>query len=81
MLSSLANFGLTIAVARAVDEQLGGVFTYAFMVFTLVIGLTRAVSTDPLVIRFSAADTVARGRAVAQAAGASTAMGLAAGAL
>ncbi|MGY1845562.1 hypothetical protein ACI79Y_18810 [Modestobacter sp. SYSU DS0875] len=81
VLSSLANFGLTIAVARAVDEQLGGVFTYAFMVFTLVIGLTRAVSTDPLVIRFSAADAAARGRAAAQAAGASTAMGLAAGAL
>ncbi|CCG01384.1 Na+-driven multidrug efflux pump [Blastococcus saxobsidens] len=72
----MSNFGLTIAVARAVDEELGGVFTYVFLIFSLAIGLSRAVTTDPLLIRFSAASDETRGRAVAQAAGSSTGAGL-----
>jgi O-antigen/teichoic acid export membrane protein len=79
VLSSTANFGLTIAVARAVDRTVGGAFTYAFVVFTLVIGFSRATTTDPLVIRFSAAAPPERKRARAQAAGSSFTVGLVAG--
>lgn len=81
VLSSLANFGLTIAVARAVDESVGGIFTYVFLIFTLISGLSRAMATDPLVIRFSAADRWARGRAISLATGAAATMGLAIGVL
>lgn len=81
VLSSVANFGLTIAVARAMDAQVGGAFAYAFLVFTLVIALSRAVTTDPLTIRFSAAHPASRSDAIAQAAASAGAVGFVAGAL
>jgi O-antigen/teichoic acid export membrane protein len=74
--SSLANFSLTIAVARAVDATVGGAFTYAFLVFSLTLGLSRAITIEPLIIRFSAVMGAPRRRAIVQAAGASSAMGL-----
>lgn len=78
-LSSLSNFGLAIAVARAVDERIGGIFTYVFLIFSLVVGLSRAVTTDPLLIRFSAESDERRNRALSQASASSTGAGLLAG--
>ncbi|SFE04293.1 hypothetical protein [Blastococcus tunisiensis] len=75
-LASLATFGLTIAVARAVDPRVGGIFTYVFVIFQLSQGLAKAVGTDPLLIRFSAVDAVARARATAQAAATSANLGM-----
>jgi O-antigen/teichoic acid export membrane protein len=75
-LSSIANFGLTIAVARVVDERVGGAYTYAFLIFSLTLGLMRAVTTDPLVIRFSAASRHLRAGAIRRAAGASLLLGM-----
>ncbi|WP_409331684.1 hypothetical protein [Trujillonella humicola] len=79
VLSSVANFGLTIAVARAVDAQVGGAFAYAFLVFSLVIAVSRAVTTDPLTIRFSAAAAADRDVAIAQAASSAAGVGLLSG--
>ena len=81
LLSSIANFGLTIAVARAVDEHVGGAFTYAFLIFSLLLGLMHAISTDPLVIRFSAVGGGARDQAIRQAAGSTVLLGVLAGLL
>ncbi|MQA34024.1 hypothetical protein [Modestobacter roseus] len=79
VLSSVANFGLTIAVAREVDQVAAGAFAYAFLVLSFGLGVSRAISTDPLVIRFSAASAEARARAVTAAAGAMIMLGLVAG--
>ncbi|MGY1749212.1 hypothetical protein [Modestobacter sp. SYSU DS0511] len=81
VLSSVANFGLTIAVAREVDQVAAGAFAYAFLVLSFGLGVSRAISTDPLVIRFSAATAEARARAVTAAAGAMVLLGLVAGLL
>ncbi|OMQ15561.1 hypothetical protein A7K94_0208580 [Modestobacter sp. VKM Ac-2676] len=79
VLSSVANFGLTIVVAREVDQLTAGAFAYAFLVLSFCLGVSRAISTDPLVIRFSAASPEARARAVAAASGAMGMLGLLAG--
>jgi O-antigen/teichoic acid export membrane protein len=81
VLSSLASFALTIAVARAVDQVVGGAFTYAFLIFSLMLGLSRAITIEPLVIRFSAVLGAPRRLAIHQATGASIATGLLAGLL
>lgn len=80
-LSSIANFGLTIAVAREVDEVVGGAFTYAFLVFSFALGLMRAIATDPLVIHYSAAGGGEVDRVIRQAAGSSLLLGVGATAL
>ena len=80
-LTSVTTLILTIAVARALDEGPAGAFAYAFVVFTLAIGLSRATSSDPLVIRFSAADPAQQRRGIAQAAAASLGVGVAGGVL
>lgn len=75
VLSSATNFGLTIAVARAVDPAVGGAFAYAFLVFSLGLGLTHAISTDPLLIRYSA-DGGGRAPAIRAASGSSLLLGV-----
>lgn len=79
VLSSLANFGLMIAVARAVDEHVGGVFAYVFLVFSFAMGISRAVSTDPLTIRYSAARPELRATAISRASAGALSIGLLAG--
>jgi O-antigen/teichoic acid export membrane protein len=81
LLSSTANFVLAIAVARAVDERLGGAFTYTLLLFTFALGLMRTITTDPLLIRFSAEEREVRRPAVAQAAGSSVILGVVAATL
>jgi O-antigen/teichoic acid export membrane protein len=54
-LSSLTNFALAIAVARQVDTAGFGAFSIAFSFYLVALTVSRAISTDPLVIRFSRA--------------------------
>ena len=51
--SSLNNFVLQFVVARAVAPDHFGAFAIAFAVYSVVVGLVRAVSTAPLGIRFA----------------------------
>ena len=52
VISSVTNAALSFVVARSVDvEQFGG-FAVAFSVFALAVGLSRALATSPLGIRF-----------------------------
>jgi O-antigen/teichoic acid export membrane protein len=52
-LSSLTNFGLGIVVARNVSAHDFGGFSLAFAAFLIVLGVSRAISTEPLLIRHS----------------------------
>jgi O-antigen/teichoic acid export membrane protein len=78
-LSSLTNAALAILVARSVSSTAFGAFSVALITFSFVIGISRAVITEPLVIRFSAAEPRALVAAVRQAAGAALLFGAAAG--
>src|SRR5882757_3658651 len=70
IISSLGNGLLSILVAHSVDSGGFGGFALAFTVFTLLIGISRAVATSPLGIRFSDAPADDFRRATAAATGA-----------
>jgi O-antigen/teichoic acid export membrane protein len=53
LLSSVTNFLLGVLVARAVSPRELGAFSIAFAVFTLSLGAARALSGEPLVVRYS----------------------------
>lgn len=52
-LSSLTNFTLGVAVARSLDPSEFGAFSIAFGVYTLGLGIARALSSEPLMVRYS----------------------------
>jgi O-antigen/teichoic acid export membrane protein len=51
ILSSLTNFALGIGVARSVSVEEFGAFSLVFGIFILVLGIGRATSTEPLLVR------------------------------
>jgi len=55
VLSALTNFALSLIVARNVSAEAFGQFSVAFLVFSLMIGVQRALVGLPLNIRFSKA--------------------------
>lgn len=54
VLSSLTNFGLSILVARSVATSSLGAFGLAFTTYTITLGATRALCSEPLSVRYSA---------------------------
>ncbi len=74
--SSLTNLGLSVAVARASDAEAFGTFALAFAIYTLALGLGRALATGPLAIRHSAGDYRTWRAATKAAAGSSLGIGL-----
>jgi O-antigen/teichoic acid export membrane protein len=79
-LSSLTNVALGILVARAVPTRTFGAFAIAFSVYTIALGGSRAPSTEPLVVRFSATSNDEWRRGVASATGAALLFGVVVGA-
>jgi O-antigen/teichoic acid export membrane protein len=53
-LSSLTNFALAILVARTVSTSALGAFGLAFTTYTITLGATRALCSEPLTVRHSA---------------------------
>ena len=80
-LSSLTNAALSIVVARSVTTSAFGAFSVALVTFSFVIGVNRAVVSDPLVIRFTAAPAGRLAVAVREASGAALSLGVGAGLL
>jgi O-antigen/teichoic acid export membrane protein len=76
-LSSLTNFGIAIIVARFVNTASFGIFGLAIAAYLLVLGVSRSVSSDPLLIRFSTHAARTRNSASAQSAGTALAIGTA----
>lgn len=66
-LSSAINMALAVVVARATTPAEFGVFTLAFAIYIVALGVSRSVSSDPLTVRYSAVcrDEWKRGVAVA----------------
>lgn len=70
-LTSLGNLLLAVAVARSVPIGDFGAFAIAFVVYLFALGISRAVATDPLVVRHSTGSTAEGRTAAASAVGAS----------
>jgi len=76
-LSSLTNFVLGIVVARAVGLTDFGAFGLAFTGYLIVIGVSRAVNGQPILIRYSGVATAVWRRAAAAVTGTALVIGLA----
>lgn len=53
-ISSFSNFAAAVLVARSVSDRSFGAFTVAFLVYTFVLSVGRALVSQPLAIRASA---------------------------
>lgn len=53
-LSSITNFGIGVVVAREATASEFGSFSVAFTTYLLFVGASRALCSDPLLVRFSA---------------------------
>lgn len=81
ILSALSNVLLAVLVARAVDATGFGAFSTAFLVFAVMVGLTRAGVGQPLQITFASAGPRQFRSAVRSALGASLLIGVIGGVL
>jgi O-antigen/teichoic acid export membrane protein len=78
-LSSLTNFLLGIVVARSVSATGFGAFGLAYSMFVLAVGVSRALISDPLMVRYGAGDHDRWRRGTSQATGAGLLLGLISG--
>lgn len=76
-LSSATNFGGSVLAARSLSAREFGTFSIGFAVYLIALGLSRAWSSDPLTIRYSAASEGDQNAAIRSAAGTAVGIGLA----
>jgi O-antigen/teichoic acid export membrane protein len=79
MLSSITNFALAIVIARSFSPTAFGAFSVAYLIYLLLLQLSRTLTSQPLVVRYSAANAEQCRTAATRAVGLSAAIGLAAG--
>ena len=63
-IASLSNFALGLFVARSFGASSFGAFALAFVTYTVVMNAARGLATDPLLVRFSGAESGPWRRAV-----------------
>jgi O-antigen/teichoic acid export membrane protein len=79
ILSSLTNFALGFLVARSVSVEEFGAFSLAFTTYTLALAASRALSTEPLLIRYGHVPREVADRGISSATGMATATGFGVG--
>ncbi|MGW2720047.1 hypothetical protein [Streptomyces sp. NPDC001492] len=79
--SSMSNFAVGIYVARSLGVTAFGVFSLAWVTYGVVLNVSRGLSTDPLVVRFSGAPDASWRGAVARSTGTALGVGTAIGAV
>ncbi|MER6910498.1 hypothetical protein ABT354_02320 [Streptomyces sp. NPDC000594] len=78
---SMTNFAVGIYVARSLGLAAFGVFSLAWVTYGVVLGVSRGLATDPLVVRFSGVPTASWRAAAARSSGTALGVGVAFGAL
>lgn len=81
VLSAASNFLLAFLVARRVSADAFGAFAIAFLIFTVAIGVQRALIGQPMNIRHSVDDGDTMRRSAAAASGTALSLGAAVGVL
>ncbi|MDP9264728.1 MAG: hypothetical protein M3O91_01220 [Chloroflexota bacterium] len=77
--SSITNFGVALLIARTVAPADFGAFSLAFAAYNVALNISRALGTQPLVIRHTGPVTPRWRRAVAAAGGTALVVGTAGG--
>jgi len=78
--SSLTNFALGILMARTQGPKGFGAFSLAFATYVVILNVSRALSTEPLVVRYSTASLSEWQQGAGAATGTALAVGVVAGA-
>ncbi|MCX5230726.1 hypothetical protein [Streptomyces sp. NBC_00233] len=79
--SSATNFVVGIYVARSLGLAAFGVFSLAWVTFGVVLGISRGLATDPLMVRFSGVPEASWRGAVARSSGTALGVGVTIGAV
>lgn len=79
--SSASNFLVGMYVARSLGLASFGVFSLAWVTYGVVLGVSRGLATDPLVVRFSGAPDASWREATARSSGTALGVGAALGAV
>jgi len=79
--SSLTNFGVGILVARSVSPEAFGAFSLAYVTYTIALITSRALSSDPFIVRHSATSVEAWKAATRGSSGMALLVGLASAAI
>jgi O-antigen/teichoic acid export membrane protein len=80
-ISSLTNFAVGIFVARSLGVTAFGIFSLAWVTYSVVLNLSRGLATDPLMVRFSGVLTDSWYEAVARCSGTALSVGVLTGAV
>ena len=78
--SSLTNFVMSIYILRDLGATQYGAFAIAYVTYSFVLNASRGLSTDPLMVRFSASDVPTWRQAVRGSSGTAALIGLVSGA-
>ncbi|MDX3311541.1 hypothetical protein ACWGH3_27110 [Streptomyces sp. NPDC054884] len=78
--SSVSNFAVGVYVARSLGLTAFGVFSLAWVTYGVVLNVSRGLTTDPLVVRFSGVSDATWRGAVARSSGTALGVGVAIGA-
>jgi len=79
--SSLTNFAVGAVVARSLGATGFGVFTLAWVTYGVALNVSRGVTTDPLMVRFSGVSAESWRAAVSRSSGTAILVGIMTGAL
>ncbi|MDQ6614700.1 MAG: hypothetical protein M3083_08140 [Actinomycetota bacterium] len=74
--SSLTNFAIGLVVARLAAPREFGTFSLAFTLYLTLLWVSRSLTTEPFVVRLTAAGAEKQRTAASRAVGAASAMGL-----
>jgi hypothetical protein len=75
-LSSATNFLLNLAAARSLSPGVFGALTLAFSAYLIILGISRALGSEPLTVHFSNTQPPRMRRAISDAAGSALVIGL-----
>ncbi|GGZ38692.1 hypothetical protein GCM10010387_36040 [Streptomyces inusitatus] len=78
---SMTNFAVGVYVARSLGLAAFGLFSLAWVTYGVVLSVSRGVSTDPLMVRFSGVPVASWRAAAARSTGTALGVGAAAGAV
>ncbi|MGH3824497.1 MAG: hypothetical protein ACRDRA_16935 [Pseudonocardiaceae bacterium] len=79
--SSLTNFAVGVYVARSLGATAFGIFSLVWVTYSVVLNLSRGLTTDPLVVRFTGEETASWREAVSQSSGTALLIGTLTGAV
>lgn len=75
--SSLTNLGVSLVAARYLGARTFGIFTAAFLLYVLLLGINRGLASEPLAVRYASTESPSDRKAAESATGVALVIGIA----